>query len=170
MPKHTVRRWLEALEDRTVPTTISIGNASATEGGATYRFTDDFVSAGSGGVQSPRYIAFGPDGNLYVASKDSNEVLRYDGATGAFLGAAIPSTAGLVGPFGETFGPDGNLYVTGFGSNDVFRYNLSTGTAAEFVSAGSGGLMFPKALTFGPDGNLYVASADDGPTSPAPMR
>jgi DNA-binding beta-propeller fold protein YncE len=144
------------------PPAVSIADATATEGGNTIRFIDDFVSAGSGGLQSPRHIAFGPDGKLYVASKDSNEVLRYDGATGTFLDAAIPSSAGLVGPFAVGFGPDGSLYVAAFGSANVFRYSLGTGTAAEFVSSGSGGLTFPKGLTFGPDGNLYVSSADNG--------
>src|SRR5262249_43775816 len=68
----------------------SISDATAMEGDATIRYFDDFVPAQtrSGG---PRHMAFGPDGNLYAASRFSNEVLKYDGQTGAFLGAVVPS-------------------------------------------------------------------------------
>ena len=36
-------------------------------------------SAGSGGLSSPGGLAFGPLGNLYVASTATDQVLRYDG-------------------------------------------------------------------------------------------
>lgn len=45
-----------------------------------------FVAAGSGGLQSPSGLAFGPDGALYVSSAGTDQVLRYDGSTGAFVG------------------------------------------------------------------------------------
>src|SRR5437879_4558106 len=41
-----------------------------------------FVPPGSGGLSSPRGLAFGPYGNLYVSSTSTNSVLRYDGETG----------------------------------------------------------------------------------------
>src|SRR5262249_49614351 len=92
---------------------IAVNDVTATEGDASTRFIDAFVSAGSGGLATPRHLAFGPDGKLYVASQNSDEVLRYDAATGNFLDVAIPSTAGLDGPWSLDFGPDGNLYVGG---------------------------------------------------------
>jgi sugar lactone lactonase YvrE len=45
-----------------------------------------FVLPGSGGLSQTHGIAFGPDGNLYVSSEATNQVLRYNGTTGAFLG------------------------------------------------------------------------------------
>jgi hypothetical protein len=38
-------------------------------------------------------------------------VLKYDGTTGAFLGAFVGPGSDLSLPRGLTFGPDGNLYV-----------------------------------------------------------
>ena len=47
---------------------------------------------------------------LLVSSNNTNEVLRYDRATGAFLGAFVTAgSGGLVGPRGLAFGPDGAL-------------------------------------------------------------
>jgi WD40 repeat protein len=106
--------------------------------------------------------------DLYVTSWTTNSVQRYDGDTGASLGAFVSSgSGGLINPHGLTFGPDGHLYVTSE-TNAIMRYNGTTGaplpasgqSGAVFVPAGSGGLSFPYGLTFGPDGNLYVASAN----------
>ena len=44
----------------------------------------EFVSSGSGGLDQPRMIAFGPGNDLYVVSDLTNSVLRYDGITGDF--------------------------------------------------------------------------------------
>src|SRR3954447_14839238 len=48
-----------------------------------------FVAAGSGGLTDPDGMAFGHDGNLYVSSLFTHQVLRYDGRTGAFLGPLV---------------------------------------------------------------------------------
>jgi glucose/arabinose dehydrogenase len=60
------------------------GNRVLRYDGKTGAFIDDFVPAGSGGLEGTRDLVFGPDGKLYVAS-EATGVLRYDGKTGAFI-------------------------------------------------------------------------------------
>ena len=97
-------------------------------------------------------MTFGPDGNLYVGNRDTNSVLRYDGATGAFLGtfAAAP---GLFSPHGLAFGLDGNLYVSGEGDGHVYRFDGTTGAFKDVVMS----VAHPVGLTFDSNGALYVS-------------
>jgi sugar lactone lactonase YvrE len=125
-----------------------------------------FVRSGSGGLNYATGLTFGPDGNLYVSSRNSNQVMRYSGTTGAALpsagnrGAIFAQGGGLDGPDDLTFGPDGRLYVSSQFNNEVIVFNGTTGVpaAVPFVSAGSGGVSQPLGVRFGPDGNFYVTS------------
>jgi sugar lactone lactonase YvrE/subtilisin-like proprotein convertase family protein len=114
-----------------------------------------FVFWGSGGLSGPGGLVVGPDGNWYVSSSNSNQVLRYD-PTGAFLGAFVSAgSGGLVKPTGLAFGPDGALYVSSTGTDQVLRYKGTTGAfVGVFASASS--LKQPGGLVFRPDGYLYV--------------
>lgn len=114
----------------------------------------------TGGLNGPTAAVFSPAGELFVASFNNDSILRYDGATGAFLGTLVGPGTALNGPdAGMTFGPDGHLYVPGFYSNAVHRYDVQAGTTlAPFVAAGSGGLSRPRMLRFRSDGWLYVTS------------
>lgn len=102
---------------------------------------------------------------LVASNTDPGRILRYDGLTGTFVDAFVPTASGgLRFTIGMTIavGGDGNLYITndsGLGGTGggVWRYNGTTGAFIDaFVPLGSGGLTSPHHLTFGPDGNLYV--------------
>jgi sugar lactone lactonase YvrE len=91
---------------------------------------------------------------LLVASRGSDQVLRYDGA-GTPQGV-FASSSDLVRPVGITFGPDGNLYVAAGDTNHVLRFNGSTGAAMGVFTDG-GTIKSPRNINFGPDGAFYVA-------------
>jgi DNA-binding beta-propeller fold protein YncE len=120
-------------------------------------------------------VLFGPhDHDLYVSSGEFagpgqlKAVLRYDGATGAFIDNFAVG-GDLKSPRGIIFGPDGNLYVADRNmpalEGRVARYDGTTGAyLGDFVALGNGGLSIPTAAVFGPDSNddghldLYVGS------------
>ncbi len=110
-------------------------------------------------------IVLGPDGAIYVASEESNMVLRFDGATGDFLDRFAwddPATpedevGGLAGPGAVLFGDDDNLYVSSFDSDAVLRFDGTGAFVDVFVAPAKGGLDGPDAgMVFGPDGDLFV--------------
>ncbi|MEZ6122866.1 MAG: PKD domain-containing protein [Planctomycetaceae bacterium] len=114
----------------------------------------DFVAASDPNLSAPGGMAYGRDGNLYVADYGAGKVVRFNGTTGAYIDDFVAS--GLTSPLGLEFGPDGNLYVANRGGNGVLRYDGITGALdASFNVAGISGT---EDLTFGPDGNLYVGS------------
>ncbi len=141
---------------------LSIGDVSVQEGEATYQVPDVLVDSDEGGLWSPRGMVFGPDGNLYVSSSDTDSVLRYDGTTGTFIDEFVSAgSGGLDYPRDLTF-HDGDLFVSSDLTNSVLRYDGATGAFSnEFVTSGSGGLEKPRGLLFGSNNDLYVASAGE---------
>jgi DNA-binding beta-propeller fold protein YncE len=147
--------------------------------GLTGAFVDTFVPKHNGGMNQAYGVLFGPnDHHLYVSTGEFGGpgqlkgVLRYDGATGAFIDQFTVG-GNLSSPRGIIFGPDGNLYVTDrkYIGKDwqlegrVARFDGTTGAyLGDFVPLGSGGLSIPTQLVFGPsveDGgslDLYVVS------------
>ena len=139
---------------------------AVTELNATSGALINTITAG-GLLSDPEGITVGPDKNIYVANTDANNVLKFNGTTGAFIGKFVTdSSGGLNGPRGVAFGPNGNLFVTSQSSNQVMEYDGTTGAfIAVFVNIPSGdpgALSLPRDLAFGPDGNLYVASFGSG--------
>src|SRR4051812_40154867 len=104
-PVRAVVRHLEALEDRAVPAALSIGNSTGVEGGSVYRFTDSFVGPDAYGLAAGRVIQVGLDGNVYVASLDTDSVKVFEGGTGRSLHDLTAAGGEIDDPWAITFGP-----------------------------------------------------------------
>ena len=117
----------------------------------TGKFLGTFGTAST--TSSLGFMAFGPDGNLYVGDVSNATVLRFDGKTGESMGVFATGLPGE-GYFGLDWGPDGNLYVGSF-QDHIDRFDGVTGASLGILStpeASSAG-----SVTFGPDGMLYVS-------------
>lgn len=123
------------------------------------------VFAQGGGLNWTDGLTFGPDGHLYVASAESDQILRYDGATGQFLDVFVgTSSGGINWPSDLVFGDDGTLYVTAYFSNQLVRYQGPTdsnpGALMEVILSAQSGFARSTCLAFGPDGSLYATNRD----------
>lgn len=129
------------------------------------------ISANSAGLVLPAGIAVGADGNIYVSSNLTGEILYYDGASGlplpsphsgerdglfATLPDNPPAEEGgdpqTASPARLRFDSEGNLYVTDFGSPVVRKFDVDGNFVADvasvsFVSAG---------LEIASNGDLFV--------------
>ena len=135
-------------------------------------FGGTFVTSNSGGLNGPRGMIFDHDGNLLIANQNvdspvAGEILRYNGKTGAFMGALVPSSDpdAPFAPRGIVLGTDNTLYVADFiagdnvGAGRVARYDGASGVFLGNLDAtGYAGPYHPRGLVFGPDGLLYVST------------
>ena len=115
----------------------------------------------NGPLDGPAGVLFGEDGDLYVGSFNTNQVLRYDGSTGAYLGVFVSGlSGGLFGPdAGMAWGPDGHLYVPSFFNHRVLKYDQKTGASlGTFIPSGLGGLNNPRTIVFRSDGTVLVSA------------
>lgn len=118
---------------------LYVSNFNGGSGGSIKKFdgttTTDFVPTGSGSLQAPQGLTFGPGNSLYVVDQIGEAVRKYDATTGASQGNFISGS-----PFINDFANDllfdrqGQLLVTTLGPNfmsplgDLFRFNALTGS------------------------------------------
>ena len=113
---------------------------------ATYAFVDVFAQFAAN--FDPTGIAFGPGGEVYVASYGLSRVDELNPSSGATIGTVLPSDSGLLGADnGLMVSGDGKLYVPGYDTSTVARVDLATSEVdATFVDSGTGGLFETRGL------------------------
>jgi sugar lactone lactonase YvrE len=135
---------------------------------------DTFVISGSDGLNTPNGLLF-VNGNLVVASQNSGlkiagEILQYDGTTGAFQRALVPSTdkKASIAPRGIILGS--KLYVAdlvtgvsapGKSTGKIRSYDVDSGNFLGDLDIDIKNIdSHPRGIVFGPDDFLYVSVRD----------
>jgi streptogramin lyase len=110
-------------------------------------------------VTGPRTFVVAPNGDLYLALREGNEILRIDAATktyhhvagtgelgfsgdggparqAKFGGSAKGGAARLAGPKGLAYGPDDSLYIADTESHAIRKIDLKTGVITTVLGTG----------------------------------
>lgn len=134
---------------------------------------------GVGGFFTPRALALGSEGNLFIADSGGHRIWRIDpeGVIIAVAGNGQSGTSGDNGPATEAFlaaphglavDQQGNLFIGDTGSHRVRRVDASSGIITTFAGTGKRGFQgdngaaaeavfnFITDLSLDNDGNLYI--------------
>lgn len=116
----------------------------------------------TGGLSGPTAAIPGPDGLWYVASFNTDSVLRYT-AAGAYQDTWVAAGAdGLDGPdIGMCFNAAGELLVPGYYSNALHVFGPD-GTPGPQLLTAADGLSTPRGVVAHADGRVWVTSWDQG--------
>lgn len=101
-------------------------------------------------VQGANGMAFGKDGNLYIASFLKNEIVVMNKQNGRII-RRLTRAMGVESPDDLVFGPDGSLYWTETFLGSVAKMAPNGTITKQPVAVGV------NPITFSPDGRLFVA-------------
>lgn len=124
---------------RIITTVAGTGKSGPTPDGSPIRGTP---------LNGPRSLDFDASGNLFLISREGNQLLRFDFRTGIIRHEAGTGTAGysgdggpargatLNGPKGISVGPDGDIYLADTENHAIRRYDVRRGTLETVVGTG----------------------------------
>ena len=108
-------------------------------------------------VNSPQGILIGPGDDLFIASRQTNQVFRFDFETNDFINTPL-SKSGMDFPYDIQFGPGDYLWVSSEPQRGILRFDQDTGEFIDvYVRYPSTGGSY-RDFAFGPDDNLYLVS------------
>ena len=122
---------------------VGAGAANAAPGSV----TEIGLAAGS----TPRDVALGPDGNMWVTGGASNTIAKVT-PEGAVTAYALPLPANASNPWGIAAGPDGNLWFTLRDGGKIGRITPAGAVSIIDLPETS---MRPLNITQGPDGHMW---------------
>lgn len=135
-------------------------------------------------INGPRSLDLDPQGNLWLATREGNQVFRIDpkakkiyhiAGTGkaGFTGHGGPAKqANLSGPKGIAVGPDGNIYLADCESHSIRMIDLKNGTIELLVGDGKKGdgpdgdplkckLARPHGIFVDSDGTIFIGDSEN---------
>jgi tripartite motif-containing protein 71 len=113
--------------------------------------------------QSPRGVAIGSDGSIYVSDWEAHRIQKFDGnAKLLFKWGSRGNRDGEFNyPGSLAVGADGSVYVADAGNDRIQIFDSQGNFITKWGSEGSapGQFQYPEAVALGPDGTLYVADS-----------
>ena len=134
-------------------------------------------------LNGPRAITSDPEGNLYLALREGNTILKIDtkggriyhvagtGETGYTGDGGPAKSARLSGPKGVAWSPDGSLYIADTESHTIRRIDLASGIITTVVGTGQRGngpdgearlcrLSRPHGIFVSAEGKVYISDSE----------
>ena len=115
--------------------------------------TSGVLGSAFGGLNNPRDVVTGADGNLWVSEFNANAITRLN-LQGSVTRFTIPVGSS---PNGVAAGPDGNVWFTAF---ETVGRITPAGVITEFTPPTAGSWVFDIAQ--GPDGNMWFTQRNVG--------
>ena len=111
----------------------------------------DVSEVGLAAGSTPRDVAEGPDGNMWVTGGASNTIAKVS-MTGGVTAYALPLPANVSNPWSIAAGPDGNMWFTLRSGGKIGR--ITTSGAVSFINLPDASMQ-PQDITAGPGNNMW---------------
>ena len=102
-------------------------------------------------LSSPDGLAWGTDGQLYVAEESANEISQISAS-----GTVTTFASGIISPEGIAFAPDGTLYAV----EDIENGRLVAIDSAGVVTGLLSNLDAPEGVAVHPNGSIYITQSN----------
>ena len=121
-----------------------------------------------GELEDAHLIYVGPDDGIYLADRDSHQVLKYTPDGEMLMALGNRHRAALQAPFNHpsdiAVAPNGEIYVSdGYGNSSVHRFTAEGAYITSFGTPGSGPGQFrvPHSIRVAKDGRVYVCDREN---------
>ncbi|MEE3089176.1 MAG: hypothetical protein VX327_05775, partial [Actinomycetota bacterium] len=111
----------------------------------------DVSEVGLAAASTPRDVAEGPDGNMWVTGGASNTIAKVS-MTGGVTAYALPLPANVSNPWSIAAGPDGNMWFTLRTGGKIGR--ITTSGAVSLIDLPDASMQ-PQDITAGPGNNMW---------------